>query len=56
MISIQNLDKGVGVCLTKIKKFYINFIISYEPYLWTNINYIIINRKLIMHIKFYLIK
>ena len=52
MISIQILDRGVGVCLTKLKKFYINFSPSYESYLWTNINHIIINRKLIMHIKF----
>ena len=43
MISIQNLDTGAGVCLTKIKKFCINFLPSYESYLWTNINYIIIN-------------
>ena len=32
MISIQNLDTGAEVCLTKIKKFYINFIPSYESY------------------------
>ena len=43
MISIQNLDMGEGVCLKKIKKFYINFIPLYESYLWTNINYIILN-------------
>ena len=43
MISIQNLDTSVGVYLTKIKKFCINFITSYESYLCTNINYIIIN-------------
>ena len=40
MISIQNLDKGA-------EKFYINFIHLYESYLWTNINYIIINNFII---------
>ena len=32
MISIQNLDTGARVCLTKIKKFSINYIPSYELY------------------------
>ena len=32
MISIQNLDMSAGVCLTKIKKFCINYIPSYESY------------------------
>ena len=32
MISIQILDKGAGVYLTKIKKFCINYIPSYESY------------------------
>ena len=33
MICIQNLDMGVGVNLTKIKKFYINFVPLYESYI-----------------------
>ena len=32
MISIQILDTGARVCLTKIKKFCINYIPIYESY------------------------
>ena len=43
---------GCGGAFDKNKEILYKFIPSYESYLWTNINYIIINGKLILHIKF----